>query len=175
MCAACRTKRPAHELVRFVLADSTLMVDLDRALPGRGVHLCAQPRCLRQAVKRQVFRRGFSTSVDLGGAGGSAGPDPATRLRGLVVTALTEAASGLLLKGERAHASGHPTAEVEVTWLAEHGSTPSTHGRGRVAHRYGARLSWLEASANRFTLEGSGGIARRPKSPTPGQANNRNE
>jgi predicted RNA-binding protein YlxR (DUF448 family) len=58
LCAVTRQVRPIDELIRFVLApDGTVVADIKRRLPGRGVWVGAERKLVAQAVKRQVFSR----------------------------------------------------------------------------------------------------------------------
>ncbi|HEY0292741.1 MAG TPA: RNA-binding protein [Hansschlegelia sp.] len=68
-CVATRTVRPAEELIRFVRApDGSVVPDLKRELPGRGVWVTATADAVRIAVKRKAFARGLkeSATVDPG-------------------------------------------------------------------------------------------------------------
>jgi len=59
-CAVTRTVRPASELVRFVAAPNGEVVpDVRGKLPGRGIWVTATREALAEAVKRNVFARGF--------------------------------------------------------------------------------------------------------------------
>lgn len=68
MCAGCRETAPASALLRFALmeegAERTLIPDLRRRLPGRGVNVHPRPRCVRQAV-RSGFARSLRRPVDV--------------------------------------------------------------------------------------------------------------
>jgi predicted RNA-binding protein YlxR (DUF448 family) len=64
LCAATRTVRPVSELVRFVRApDGSVIPDLKRKLPGRGVWVTATHAAVTEAVKRKVFARSFKEQV----------------------------------------------------------------------------------------------------------------
>jgi predicted RNA-binding protein YlxR (DUF448 family) len=70
-CTVTRDVRPVDELIRFVIApDGTVVADLKRRLPGRGVWVTATRATVDEAVKRRVFSRGFKrearAAVDLG-------------------------------------------------------------------------------------------------------------
>jgi len=68
-CIACRTSRERSELLRFVLGpEGELVFDGQRKLPGRGVHVCPDPGCLKRAVERRGFDRGFRRTVKVGKA-----------------------------------------------------------------------------------------------------------
>lgn len=59
-CAASREVKPADEMIRFVLGpDDTVIADLKRKLPGRGLWITATRDVLAEAVRRKVFARGF--------------------------------------------------------------------------------------------------------------------
>ncbi|GFO65197.1 DUF448 domain-containing protein [Geomonas paludis] len=63
-CLACRETKDKGELLRFVLApDRTLVPDLQNKLPGRGAYTCLKASCLRQAVQKKQFSRGFKGEV----------------------------------------------------------------------------------------------------------------
>lgn len=62
-CAACRQRLPASGLVRFVLVDGTVQVDVDRRSGGRGVNLHPTRQCLERASKHGAFGRGFRKAV----------------------------------------------------------------------------------------------------------------
>ena len=64
MCAVSRQVRPIDELIRFVVApDGEVVPDLKRKLPGRGLWLTARQATVAEAVRRQVFARGFKRGV----------------------------------------------------------------------------------------------------------------
>lgn len=57
-CALTREHRAPEELIRFVAApDGTVVPDLDRRLPGRGVWLTANREIVEKAVKTKTFSR----------------------------------------------------------------------------------------------------------------------
>jgi predicted RNA-binding protein YlxR (DUF448 family) len=63
-CALTREVKPVAELIRFVLGpDGAVVPDLKRKLPGRGLWIAGTRRSLEQAVKRNVFARGFKREV----------------------------------------------------------------------------------------------------------------
>src|ERR1700760_3338781 len=63
-CAATGTVRPVAEMIRFVVApDGSVVADLKRRLPGRGVWVTATRDALRTAVARKSFARSFKRSV----------------------------------------------------------------------------------------------------------------
>jgi predicted RNA-binding protein YlxR (DUF448 family) len=59
-CALTREVRPVGELIRFVLGpDGTVVPDVKRKLPGRGLWLTGTRDSIAQAVQRNLFARGF--------------------------------------------------------------------------------------------------------------------
>jgi uncharacterized protein len=64
MCAVSRQVRPVDELIRFVLSpDGTVVPDLKRKLPGRGLWITASRARVAEAVRRNQFSRGFKRDV----------------------------------------------------------------------------------------------------------------
>jgi predicted RNA-binding protein YlxR (DUF448 family) len=58
LCAVSRTQRPPDDLIRFVLApDGSIVPDLARRLPGRGVWVAATRATVAAAVRQKVFAR----------------------------------------------------------------------------------------------------------------------
>lgn len=51
------------DLLRLAARDGEVVPDLRRRLPGRGVHLCPRPECVRRALKRRPFGRRLRTAV----------------------------------------------------------------------------------------------------------------
>lgn len=97
-CAVSRRRRPPDELIRFVLApDGTIVPDLARRLPGRGVWISANRRSLAAAVRQKAFARSLKQAVVV--------PDDLLdRVESLLRRRLAEAVSmarkaGLLLAG----------------------------------------------------------------------------
>ncbi|MEZ4269677.1 MAG: YlxR family protein [Myxococcota bacterium] len=64
-CAACRSKRPRGELVRFVADGPRVVPDLRRRAGGRGVNVCPTADCVELAIKRRAFGRGLRCSVQV--------------------------------------------------------------------------------------------------------------
>lgn len=64
MCAVTRNVRPIDDLIRFVMTpDGVVVADLKRKLPGRGLWVSASRDTIAEAVKRNVFARGFKRAV----------------------------------------------------------------------------------------------------------------
>jgi predicted RNA-binding protein YlxR (DUF448 family) len=84
-CALSRKVKPAAELIRFVVGpDGAVVPDVKRKLPGRGLWISAQHAAVAEAVKRQVFARGFRRAV-------SVPADLADMTEGLLVSAAVDA------------------------------------------------------------------------------------
>jgi uncharacterized protein len=63
-CALTRELKPAAEMVRFVVGPGGEAVpDVKRKLPGRGIWVTATRAAIEDAVKRNVFARGFKRDV----------------------------------------------------------------------------------------------------------------
>lgn len=85
-CAVTRTVKPVDQLVRFVVGpDGDVVPDLKRKLPGRGIWVTASRRTLADAVKRNIFVRGFKR------ADVKVAPDLADRTEALMERAALDA------------------------------------------------------------------------------------
>lgn len=63
-CALTREVRPVAEMIRFVVGPAGEAVpDLKRKLPGRGLWVTATRDAIAEAVKRNVFSRGFKREM----------------------------------------------------------------------------------------------------------------
>jgi predicted RNA-binding protein YlxR (DUF448 family) len=63
-CALTRELKPVSEMIRFVLGPAGEAVpDVKRKLPGRGIWITASRGAIDDAVKRNVFARGFKCEV----------------------------------------------------------------------------------------------------------------
>ncbi|MDR3463228.1 MAG: RNA-binding protein [Beijerinckiaceae bacterium] len=63
-CIVTRRKSDPDHMLRFVLApDLSVVPDIRRKLPGRGVWILAHAGLVAEAVKKQAFARGFKTKV----------------------------------------------------------------------------------------------------------------
>jgi predicted RNA-binding protein YlxR (DUF448 family) len=64
LCAATRTIKPVDEMIRFVVTpDGGAVADIKRNLPGRGIWITATRAAIADAIKRNVFARGFKRDV----------------------------------------------------------------------------------------------------------------
>jgi predicted RNA-binding protein YlxR (DUF448 family) len=63
-CALTRNLKPVSEMIRFVVGPAGEAVpDVRRKLPGRGIWITATRSAIEEAVKRNVFARGFKRDV----------------------------------------------------------------------------------------------------------------
>ena len=63
-CALTRELKPVDEMLRFVLGPGSHVVpDVKRRLPGRGLWITGTRAAVEEAVKRNVFARGFKQDV----------------------------------------------------------------------------------------------------------------
>jgi predicted RNA-binding protein YlxR (DUF448 family) len=63
-CAATGVVRPVADMIRFVVApDGTVVPDLRRRLPGRGLWITATRKALGTALSRKAFARGFKRDI----------------------------------------------------------------------------------------------------------------
>jgi predicted RNA-binding protein YlxR (DUF448 family) len=65
-CALTRSLMPVSEMIRFVVGPAGEAVpDIRRKLPGRGIWLTSTRTAIEEAVKRNVFSRGFKRQVQV--------------------------------------------------------------------------------------------------------------
>jgi predicted RNA-binding protein YlxR (DUF448 family) len=66
-CALTRELKPVDEMIRFVVGPAGEVVpDVKRKLPGRGIWITASRAAVEEAVRRNVFPRGFKREVAVG-------------------------------------------------------------------------------------------------------------
>jgi len=106
-CAVSRSVRPVGDLIRFVVApDGTVLADLKRKLPGRGLWVTARRASVHEAVRRHAFARGFRREV-------AVAPDLAERVDGLLTRAALDALA-IAAKASRV-VSGFVAVQAAVT------------------------------------------------------------
>jgi uncharacterized protein len=67
MCIVSRVVKPEDELIRFALSPDLVVVpDVKRRLPGRGVWVSLKRDILADALKRNLFARGFASQAKAG-------------------------------------------------------------------------------------------------------------
>ncbi|MBS6831404.1 MAG: YlxR family protein [Clostridiales bacterium] len=65
MCAVCRQKREKSELLRIAKnADGRIELDNGVGRSGRGMYICRDGDCIKNAEKRRAVERSFKTSGD---------------------------------------------------------------------------------------------------------------
>jgi predicted RNA-binding protein YlxR (DUF448 family) len=132
LCAVSRTERPTDELIRFVLGpDGTIVPDLGRRLPGRGVWVEATRAAVALAARRNVFARSLKRPV-------SVPADLPAQVERLMAKRLAEALS--LAKKAGLAVSGFAKVDEQI-------------GRGRVAvllHAADAAADGAEKLNRRF-------------------------
>lgn len=63
-CALDRIPKPVDEMIRFVVGpDGEVAPDIKRKLPGRGLWITATRAAVTEAVKRNIFARGFKREM----------------------------------------------------------------------------------------------------------------
>jgi uncharacterized protein len=128
MCIVSRIVKSEDELIRFALApDGTVVPDLKRKLPGRGVWVSLDRKILGDAIKRNMFSKGF-------GAEAKAGPELAD-LVGVLLRKETLAALSLTRKAGLG-ISGYMKVDEALTKgnirLLFHASDGSVDGRQKL-------------------------------------------
>ena len=62
-CVGCREQQTRKKLIRLVLVNSKLELDLDKKLPGRGAWLHAKTECFQLALQRKAFGRALKSQI----------------------------------------------------------------------------------------------------------------
>ncbi len=59
MCIACRSMKPAPELIRFIAEKGSDIAELDlhKKKFGRGAYVCASMECIKKAEKKRCLER----------------------------------------------------------------------------------------------------------------------
>jgi len=66
LCAACRTSKEKSKLIRLVDVNGAFVVDYKKIMPGRGIYLCPNEVCIKNALKKKALNRNFpNTSTDI--------------------------------------------------------------------------------------------------------------
>jgi predicted RNA-binding protein YlxR (DUF448 family) len=63
-CIGCRSREEKVRLIRIVLCDGGVAVDVRQREPGRGAYLHPRPECLEQALKRRSLGRALRSEID---------------------------------------------------------------------------------------------------------------
>lgn len=109
-CALTREVKPVDEMIRFVVGPAGEAVpDVKRKLPGRGLWITATRDAIDDAVKRNVFSRGFKREMKV-----------SRDLAGEVERLLTKAALDALAMAGKAGDVVNGFAKVEAALGGEH-------------------------------------------------------
>ena len=134
LCAVTRRSLDPKELIRFVLApDGTIVPDLDRRLPGRGVWVGCARRLVEEAVAKKVFAKSLKMRAE-------AAPDLAQRVEDLFVKRVMGTLSlankaGLAVAGfEKVFAALDKGPVAAVL----HGADAAADGRSKIDRKYKA-------------------------------------
>jgi uncharacterized protein len=118
-CAVTRAVRPVDDLIRFVAGpDGSVVPDIKRRLPGRGVWVGADRGLIAQAARRGVFQRALRSGV-------TAPADLAETVENLLERAVLDALSiahkaGLVITGfAKVEAAAHQGTPVAYLNAAE--------------------------------------------------------
>ncbi len=63
MCISCRERQPKNELIRVVLTNQRLAVDVGKIAAGRGAYVHPRAECIDVASSRRMFAKAFRQSV----------------------------------------------------------------------------------------------------------------
>lgn len=132
LCAATRVERSTDELIRFVAApDGSIVPDLARKLPGRGVWVTADRDSLIRAVATRAFARSLKRKLEVP-------PDLPDRVEALLAQRVCEALSlankaGAVVTGFEKIDRRLGQADVRALL---HGSDAATDGSARLDRKF---------------------------------------
>ncbi len=63
-CVGCNESKPKKELIRIACYEGNITVDITGRAKGRGVYVCKNENCLKNAIKRKAFNRAFGMDID---------------------------------------------------------------------------------------------------------------
>jgi predicted RNA-binding protein YlxR (DUF448 family) len=134
LCAVTRQSLDPTQLIRFVLSpDGTVVPDLERRLPGRGVWVGCDRRLVEKAVKANTFAKSLRTRAE-------APADLAERIDTLMVKRLSGTLSlankaGLAVSGFEKVSAALDKGPVAVVL---HGTEASMDGRSKIDRKFKA-------------------------------------
>jgi predicted RNA-binding protein YlxR (DUF448 family) len=143
LCAVMRQSRDPKELIRFVLApDGTVVPDLDRRLPGRGVWVGCDRRLVERAIATNAFARSLKVKAGIPS-------DLAERVDAIMVKRLIGLLSlankaGLVVAGFEKVFAALDKAPVKALL---HGADAAADGRFKIDRKYKAIQGSLGAIA----------------------------
>ena len=124
-CALTRELKPVAEMIRFVVGpDGDVVPDIKRKLPGRGIWITGTHAALEEAVKRNVFGRGFKR--DLRTAGDLAARTESLLERAVLDALAIAAKAGLLVAGFTAVEAAVGRDDVKALIHAADGASDGT-------------------------------------------------
>ena len=62
-CIGCNTSKDKSELYRIAYYEGRLTLDLKGCANGRGLYVCKNDECIKNAEKRRALHRGFRTNL----------------------------------------------------------------------------------------------------------------
>jgi len=66
-CAACGVIKLNRELLKFVsLSTGEFALDFKQTMPLKGVYVCADKKCIKEAADKKLFNKAFGFDVDTG-------------------------------------------------------------------------------------------------------------
>jgi uncharacterized protein len=140
LCAVSRVQKPPDDLIRFVLGpDGTIVPDLARRLPGRGVWITGTRRDVAAALRQKAFARSFRQVVLV--------PDDLVdRIEALMKKRLAEAASiarkaGLLVTG---FAKVEELIDVGKAEVLMHAADAANDGVAKLDRKFRALRGLIE-------------------------------
>jgi predicted RNA-binding protein YlxR (DUF448 family) len=134
LCAVTRESRDTRDLIRFVLSpDGSVVPDLDRRLPGRGVWIGCDRSLVEKAIRTQAFSKSLKTRAD-------APADLAERVDGLILKRTAGALSlankaGLAIAGFEKVFAALEKGPVRVIL---HGADAAADGCSKIDRKYKA-------------------------------------
>lgn len=143
LCAVTRVHLPPEALIRFVAApDGTIVPDLERRLPGRGVWITCDRKALEKAVASRAFARSLKAAV-------TAPADLADRVDALLERRAQDTLSlankaGLIVAGFQQVDAALDKTQVAVV---VHGSDAAADGAGKLDRKFRAISRDLERPA----------------------------
>jgi hypothetical protein len=151
LCAVSRSRKAPEDLIRFVLGpDGTIVPDLARRLPGRGVWVEATHEAVATAARRNVFARSLKRQV-------SVPADLAAQVERLMIRRLAEALSlakkaGLAVSG---FAKVEELMERGRAAVLVHAADAAADGAGKLDRKFKA-LMGEEAAKHAIVRELTG-------------------
>lgn len=146
LCALTREVRPVGELIRFVVGpDGSVVADLKRKLPGRGLWVSNSHASLGQAVKRGVFAKGFRRQVKV--APTLADNVGTLLVRGVMDALAMAAKAGCVVSGFMKVERALTTAEVAALIQASDGAADGIRKMSAIARQAAEKRSDSQPSA----------------------------